>query len=118
MTIPACTVPAIQGIKKMIARYGDLCCEMDRLYDLRGDAACHEPEYFAASREAMDLVDRIVATVATSPAERIAKMRFIVKTDYVSKDQGCDTGELHRLVAMILKLDGEAVAKSPLRAAV
>ena len=98
-------------IMEMVRRHGELFREMDRLYALGGDAAADGDGYQAASQEATDLENRIVATRAKSRADITAKQRFIRDTAFISGD-GCDTGDLHTLVEMILQLDAEAVSAS------
>jgi hypothetical protein len=96
---------------EMIERHKSLFREMDRLVGLHGDDASDLLEYEAASHEAMDLEDRIVATRANTRKGLGAKWRFICKTEYVS-DRGLDTGDLNSLVAMILRMDVETIGAS------
>ncbi len=96
-------------ITNMIRRHCDLYRLTDRLYAAGGDAATDTPEYNAAIEETIELEHKIVATPATSRADIAAKWAFIKRTDFVSGTPGGDTGNLHRLVAMILQLDVETV---------
>lgn len=74
-------VPARRTISEMIRRHAVLIREMNRLYDQVGDETADTPEYSALAREAYKLEPLIIATRATSRVERMAKMRFICKTD-------------------------------------
>ena len=81
---------------------------MDRLYALGGDDITDEPEYEAASSEAMALEGMIVATLAERKSDVAAKWRFIIKMNFLDED----SGYLGKLIEMILRRDAEAVGAS------
>lgn len=89
---------------ELIHRHRVLYCKMDRLYAAGGDAAVEHPTYRSASREAMALEPRIIATRATTAADIEAKRAFI---EALLEEGAID---LRTLIATILKLDGESVA--------
>jgi hypothetical protein len=99
-------------ITVLINRHRDLYALTDRLYAAGGDPATDTAEYNSAIEETIELEHRIVAARATSRADIAAKWAFIKRTDFVSGTPGLDTGDLHRLVAMILRLDVETVGAS------
>ena len=96
-------------IPQMIRRHGELYALTDRLYAAGGDAATDTAEYNAAIEETIDLEHKIVATRAHSRADIAAKWKFICDSNFVGEAPSDDTGDLRKLVTMILRLDVETV---------
>jgi hypothetical protein len=82
---------------------------MDEMYEAGGDDATDFREYQAASHDALQLENRIIATRAQSNADREAKLHFMRQIGFIGDaHRNPPTGDLKELVAMIFQLDGEA----------
>jgi hypothetical protein len=81
---------------------------MDEMYEAGGDDATDFREYQAASHDALQLENRIIATRALSNADREAKLQFLHESGFIGDAHGNPpTGDLKELVAMIVQLDSE-----------